>query len=129
MRVIFRTNIGLQVEGGVYDAYFTPGGLALYSCVYLVLMSIGAGLAIPGGLFMPSIVVSIMNLVSCERGLRHRTQRTHTSVHALTELQLGGASGGCWGILIRKWLPASWNVQPGLYALLAATGVLGGVFR
>ena len=26
-------------------------------------------------------------------------------------------------------MPVSWNVQPGLYAMLAATGVLGVVFR
>lgn len=36
---------------------FTKGSLALYTSIYLILMSIGAGLAIPGGLFMPSIVV------------------------------------------------------------------------
>ena len=38
--------------------YFSIGSLALYTTCYVVLMSIGAGLAIPGGLFMPSIVVS-----------------------------------------------------------------------
>ena len=65
--------------------------------VYLILMSIGAGLAIPGGLFMPSIV-------------------------------LGASWGAMWGQAVRLWLP-NWNVQPGLYAPLAATGVLGGVFR
>lgn len=42
-----------------------------------------------------------------------------------------GASWGCfWGTCLRGWLPSeSWNVQPGLYAILAGTGVLGGVFR
>ena len=38
--------------------YFTKGALALTTTFYLILMSIGAGLAIPGGLFMPSIFVS-----------------------------------------------------------------------
>jgi chloride channel 7 len=33
-----------------------------------------------------------------------------------------------WGLIVRDWLP-SWNIQPGLYALMAGTGVLGGVFR
>ena len=59
-----------QIDGdeGGYNPTFTPGGLALYACVYLVLMSIGAGLAIPGGLFMPSIVVrgqTPVNVVPC----------------------------------------------------------------
>ena len=42
--------------------------------------------------------------------------------------QLGATWGSLWGLIVRGWLPG-WNVQPGLYALLAATGVLGGVFR
>eukprot|EP00798_Chlamydomonas_sp_ICE-L_P001153 gene1153-3718_t len=98
---------GVSPEGGPpvpYEPSFSIGALALYTCVYLVLLSIGAGLAIPGaglaipgGLFMPSIV-------------------------------LGASWGAMWGQTVRLWLP-SWNVQPGLYALLAATGVLGGVFR
>lgn len=36
---------------------FSIGALALFTTIYLGLMSIGAGLAIPGGLFMPSILV------------------------------------------------------------------------
>ncbi len=62
---------GVQVEGDSgYNPSFTPGSLALYTCVYLVLMSIGAGLAIPGGLFMPSIVVRGPDAlpVPCTRG-------------------------------------------------------------
>jgi hypothetical protein len=43
--------------GQPYLVYFTPGSLALFTMVYLILMSIGAGVAIPGGLFMPSIMV------------------------------------------------------------------------
>ena len=83
--------------GQAYVAHFTKGGLALFVVIYLILMSIGAGTAIPGGLFMPSIIV-------------------------------GAAWGGLWGSQLREWLPL-WNVQPGLYGLMAATGVLGGVFR
>eukprot|EP00197_Chlamydomonas_leiostraca_P009699 CAMPEP_0202866324 /NCGR_PEP_ID=MMETSP1391-20130828/7318_1 /ASSEMBLY_ACC=CAM_ASM_000867 /TAXON_ID=1034604 /ORGANISM="Chlamydomonas leiostraca, Strain SAG 11-49" /LENGTH=886 /DNA_ID=CAMNT_0049546257 /DNA_START=42 /DNA_END=2702 /DNA_ORIENTATION=+ len=88
------------IEGQLdnFIPHFSPGSMALYGTIYLILMSIGAGLAIPGGLFMPSIV-------------------------------LGATWGGMWGILVRMWLPDTWNVQPGLYAMLAATGVLGGVFR
>lgn len=85
------------VDSPTYVQYFSVGSLAIYLVCYLVLMSIGAGLAIPGGLFMPSIV-------------------------------MGGTWGGMWGYIIRRLIP-SWNIQPGLYAMLAATGVLGGVFR
>lgn len=81
-----------------FQPHFSPGALALFATIYVILMSIGSGLAIPAGLFMPSIT-------------------------------LGGVWGGLCGILVRMWLPNSWNVQPGLYAMLAATGVLGGVFR
>ncbi|MEW5297643.1 MAG: hypothetical protein WDW36_000839 [Sanguina aurantia] len=87
----------LVVQDGGWSPPFTKRGLALFTTVYLILMSIGAGLAIPGGLFMPSIVC--------------------------------GASWGClWGIILRGALP-SWNIQPGLYAIMAGTGALGGVFQ
>lgn len=37
--------------------YFTKSSLIVFVVCYLPLMSIAAGLAIPAGLFMPSIVV------------------------------------------------------------------------
>lgn len=43
--------------GEPYVVHFTQGSLALFVIAYLVLMSVGAGVAIPGGLFMPSIMV------------------------------------------------------------------------
>ncbi len=46
------------MEDEKYRPAFSVGGLALFTTSYLGLMSIGAGLAIPGGLFMPSILVS-----------------------------------------------------------------------
>lgn len=49
---------GMGGEDEKYRPAFTVGGLALFTTSYLGLMSIGAGLAIPGGLFMPSILVS-----------------------------------------------------------------------
>jgi hypothetical protein len=33
-----------------------------------------------------------------------------------------------WGYVIKDLIP-SWKVQPGIYGMLAATGVLGSVFR
>lgn len=43
--------------GEAYVVHFTQGSLALFVVIYLILMSVGAGVAIPGGLFMPSIMV------------------------------------------------------------------------
>ncbi len=42
--------------------------------------------------------------------------------------QAGATSGGLLGAWLRMWLPG-WNIQPGLYSLMAATACLGGVFR
>jgi chloride channel 7 len=43
---------------------------------------------------------------------------------------VGASWGGFWGSLLRIWMPGhEMNIQPGLYAIMAATGVLGGVFH
>ncbi|KAF6253336.1 chloride channel [Scenedesmus sp. NREL 46B-D3] len=83
--------------GEAYVVHFTQGSLVLFVVVYLILMSVGAGVAIPGGLFMPSIMV-------------------------------GAAWGGLWGSALRDWLQ-HWNIQPGVYGVMAASSVLAGVFR
>lgn len=44
--------------GEEFVAPYRVGALAIYCLFYLLLMAIGAGLAIPGGLFMPSMIVS-----------------------------------------------------------------------
>lgn len=41
----------------------------------------------------------------------------------------GGAFGALFGFFLRRVLPSAWDIQPGVYALLCATAVLGGVFR
>lgn len=53
-----------------------------------------------------------------------------TSPHSPPSLapQAGATSGGLVGSILRTWLPG-WNIQPGLYSLMAATATLGGVFR
>lgn len=43
--------------------------------------------------------------------------------------QVGGSFGALFGFLLLQVLPRSWDIQPGVYALLCATAVLGGVFR
>ena len=37
--------------------HFTPRSLGLLSAFYLMLMALASGVAVPGGLFMPSIMV------------------------------------------------------------------------
>lgn len=43
-------------------------------------------------------------------------------------LQIGASFGALYGLVL-KWLLPSWHIQPGVYALICATAVLGGVFR
>ncbi len=43
--------------------------------------------------------------------------------------QVGGSFGALFGFVLLRLLPAWWQIQPGTYALLCATAVLGGVFR
>ena len=77
---------------------FTAIGLTLSACAYLVLMAAAYGLAVPGGVFLPSVF-------------------------------LGACGGGAFGLALRGFLPATWDVQPGVYALIGATATLAGVFR
>lgn len=78
--------------------YFTPSSLGTLSIVYLLLMVISSGLAVPGGMFMPSILV-------------------------------GGSFGAAIAMALSQVLPPSWDVQPGVYALVGATATLAAVFR
>ena len=81
------------------EAYgFTAQGLGIAAACYLVMMALAFGIAVPGGLFMPSLF-------------------------------LGACTGGCAGLMLKTALPESWDIQPGLYALIGATSALGGVFR
>ena len=40
--------------------HFTPRSLGLLSGIYLLLMALASGVAVPGGLFMPSIMVRMV---------------------------------------------------------------------
>ena len=119
-------------------------------------MSIGAGTAIPGGLFVPSILVRrcstyyslAPNITAACRTAppAPAASRPAPRVHPWPQkvgsqirahqnapppapaAQAGATSGGLLGAWLRVWLPG-WNIQPGLYSLMAATATLGGVFR
>jgi hypothetical protein len=122
--------------------------------MYVILMSFGAGTAIPGGLFVPSILVTgplecahgkwpgshpllhcglRMRLIPVPSGSGRwgssRAAPSHpTLLRSPRSYQVGAVSGGLLGAWLRMWLP-HWNIQPGLYSLMAATATLGGVFR
>jgi len=78
--------------------YFSPVTLIALTISYLILMALSTNLAVPGGIFMPPIMI-------------------------------GGALGALFGMALRDFLPASWDVHPGLFAVAAASACLGGVFR
>eukprot|EP00889_Picochlorum_renovo_P002217 jgi/Picre1/29247/NNA_004639.t1 len=78
--------------------YYTLTALICVSMTYLGLMVLSSGLAVPGGLFMPSAMV-------------------------------GGALGAFFGILINPIVPMSWDIQPGVYAIVGAAAMLAAVFR
>lgn len=44
-------------------------------------------------------------------------------------VQTGAAFGGMVGMHLIQLLPPWWNIQPGVYALVACSAMLGGVFR
>jgi len=83
-----------------YDSHFTIEGLSVFIPFYLIVMSLGAGIAIPGGLFLPAIMVGGMS------GALYGRLVSKVAAH--------------FGYL---------KIQPGFYALLGATGSLASVFR
>ena len=44
-------------------------------------------------------------------------------------VQVGGSFGAAAGLVLMENLPVEWNIQPGIYAIVGATAMLGGVFR
>jgi chloride channel 7 len=78
--------------------YYSPISLATLCVVYLGFMVLSSGLAVPGGLFMPSIIA-------------------------------GGSFGAVSGMLLTALLPPSWDVQPGVYAMIGAVATMAAVFR
>ena len=80
----------------VTDASVSTATLSVFSIVYFLMSSLSYGMAVPGGLFIPSIVI-------------------------------GGSGGRILGSLFASMSPA--GVNPGVYAVLGASAMLGGVTR
>ena len=68
--------------------------------------------------------VSVMTMISQSCAVTHSMLLTCVVV-----TQVGASFGGMVGLNLLMWLPESWNIQPGVYAVVAATAVLAGVFR
>lgn len=88
-----------------FNPPFSKGALALYTTIYLGLMSVGAGLAIPGGLFMPSILVSLAHTVSYRSRMQLwaylktggvGSQVSFLSIHARSYQTLTKTCANCW---------------------------------
>ena len=42
---------------------------------------------------------------------------------------MGSSFGALCGLGLQAWLPPPWDIQPGVYSIICATAMLGGVFR
>ena len=49
----------LLAMGGVTDSYFTIRSLAIHSMSFFAMFNLAYGVATPGGIFMPSIMVQL----------------------------------------------------------------------
>ena len=87
--------IHLLFDRTITDASVSVRTLFAFSTFYFGMSSLSNGMAVPGGLFIPSIVI-------------------------------GGSGGRMLGVLFERMLPA---VNPGVYAVLGASAMLGGVTR
>lgn len=88
-RIIFDRSVPVEND-------FRTGPLIVYGFLYWVFVSLIYGSYVPGGLFVPSVVV-------------------------------GGVYGRVMGIWLSTWLGA--RINPGVYAMLGAGGMLGGFTR
>ncbi|PSC71122.1 H(+) Cl(-) exchange transporter 7 [Micractinium conductrix] len=78
--------------------YYTVASLAVLVVTYLILFFLASNTIMPGGLFMPCILI-------------------------------GSAFGALQALLLIEVLPAGWDIQPGIYAVVCATAMLGATFR
>ena len=79
-----------------------PLNMMIFVMSYFVMVSLACGTAIPGGLFLPSVMLG-------------------SSLGVLTAM--------VYKMILPQWYLAYNPIQPGLFALIGATAMLAGVFR
>jgi len=78
--------------------YYTLTSLFAFGMIYFALLVLSSGLAVPGGLFMPTIMI-------------------------------GASLGAFFGLGLHSVIAPSWDIQPGVYAMVGAAAMLAAVFR
>ncbi|KAL4451977.1 hypothetical protein ABPG75_007639 [Micractinium tetrahymenae] len=78
--------------------YFSAGSLLVIVAAYFALFFLASNLIVPGGLFMPCILI-------------------------------GSAFGALLALLLLEVAPAELDIQPGVYAVVCATAMVGATFR
>ncbi|KAI7842601.1 hypothetical protein COHA_003705 [Chlorella ohadii] len=87
-----------QVCALAQPCYYTLSSLAALVASYMGLFFLASTLIVPGGLFMPCILI-------------------------------GSAFGALLSLLLLQVLPSALDLQPGVYAVVGATAMLGATFR
>ena len=117
-----------DICAGHSPCYFTLRSLAVLFPTFLILMALTGGLY---GISVASATGCPAPSLQCmvERGCTHSALRARRQADtSWVPVQVGASFGATCGLILMRLLP-SWRIQPGLYALFAATALLGGVFR
>ena len=135
IKSLFSQTIVPKIEPSHPDAPIAFGArsLAVFSGTYLVLMSLASVLSVPAGFFLPSILSGGAMGTSLALLFRRMTLhvrddeswRNHS--HPLKRVVLAYAR--LLAPKVGNGLNDSPGIQPGVYALVGATAMLGGVFR
>lgn len=95
-------SLGASDKDTLDEARMHPVNMAIFVFSYFIMMSLACGTAIPGGLFLPSVMLG-------------------SSMGTLTAMM--------YKLILPSWYTQYNPIQPGLFALIGATAMLTGVFR
>ena len=95
-------SLGASDRDTLDEAKMHPVNMAIFVFSYFIMMSLACGTAIPGGLFLPTVMLG-------------------SSLGVLTAMM--------YKMVLPKWYIFYNPIQPGLFALIGATAMLTGVFR
>ena len=95
----------------------------MFGSVYYFLAIVTVGIAVPGGVFIPTILAgtfrSAFHFIPCSKACFSSTK--------LMRLLTGSCVGRIWGRIIQLFIPAHFEVNLGVYALIGASSMLGSV--